>query len=151
MCFFRFMAEWGIWDIIGFLGGLIPTLAVVVYLFSRKAIKNFYIDAHRGAANPPFPKVVQIELRNLTNAPSYVLSEGFRFGNVIRASPQAAINAATQTCEVKFPGSQPNNLTEIDTLVHHNPPFRLGFSSIPITLTMRSMRQSKTNRWKSCA
>jgi len=45
------MAEWGIWDIIGFIGAVVPALAVLFYLFPRKAIKNFYIDAHRDAAN----------------------------------------------------------------------------------------------------
>jgi hypothetical protein len=124
MCFFRFMAHWGIWGMMGFVGGLIPTLAVLFYLFPRKAIKNFYISTFRAAANPPYSKVMVIEMRNLTNAPLYVLSEGFRFGNVIHASPHAAINVATQICEAKFPGPPfpPGDLTEIDTLVRHNQP-----------------------------
>ena len=51
-----------------------------------------------------------------------MLSRGFRFGNVIHPSPLAAIDHFTQTCEVKFPGPQPGNLTEIDTLVRHGQP-----------------------------
>jgi hypothetical protein len=61
-------------------------------------------------------------MQNLTNEPLYVLSRGFRFGDVIHASPHAAIDHATHTCEVKFPGPQPDSLTEIDTLVRLGQP-----------------------------
>jgi hypothetical protein len=116
------MADWGIWEIIGLLSTLIPTSLVLFYLFPRKSIENLYIHVERSAANPPYTKVVRIELRNLTNEPLYVLSQGFRFGNVIHASPHAVMDHATQTCEVKFPGPQPDSLTEIDTLVRHGQP-----------------------------
>jgi hypothetical protein len=123
MChFFKFMAEWGVWDVFQTLITIIGGTLVLFYLFPRRSIQNFYIDATRGAANPPHTKVIRIEMRNLTNEPLYVLSRGFRFGDVIHASPGAAIDHATQTCEVKFPGPQPDNLTEIDTLVRHGQP-----------------------------
>jgi hypothetical protein len=119
--FFKFMAEWGVWDVFQTLITIVGGIVVFFYLFPRRSIENFYIDATR-AANPPYPKVIRIEMRNLTNEPLYVLSRGFRFGDVIHASPLAAIDHATQTCEVKFPGPQPDNLTEIDTLVRHGQP-----------------------------
>jgi hypothetical protein len=120
--FFKFMAEYGIWEIIELLIVLFGGLAALFYLFPRRSIQNFYISATRGVANPPYTKVIHIEMRNLTNEPLYVLSQGFRFGNAIHASPNAAIDHATQTCEVKFPGPNPNLLTEIDTLVRHGQP-----------------------------
>jgi hypothetical protein len=121
MSFFKFMAEWGIWDIFQTLVTIIAGVVALCYLFPRRSIENFYVDAARGAAQPPYPKIIRIEMRNLTNEPLYVLSRGFRFGNVIHASPLAAIDHATQTCEVKFPGPD-GNLTEIDTLVRHGQP-----------------------------
>jgi hypothetical protein len=122
MCFFKFMADWGIWDIIQTLIAIAGGIAVLFYLFPRRSIENFYINATRGSEAPPYTKVIRIEMQNLTNEPLYVLSRGFRFGNVIHPSPLAAIDHATQTCEVKFPGPQPGNLTEIDTLVRHGQP-----------------------------
>ena len=130
--FFKFMAEWGVWDVFQTLITIVGGIVVFFYLFPRRSIENFYIDATR-AANPPYPKVIRIEMRNLTNEPLYVLSRGFRFGDVIHASPLAAIDHATQTCEVKFPGPQPDNLTEIDTLVRHEDvtgPITLTFSAV---------------------
>lgn len=120
MTFFKFIADWGLWDIIGLLGAAIPTVIVLCYLFPRKSIRNLYIDTRRDSINQRYPKVVRIDLRNHTNQPLYVLSEGFRFGNVIAASPHAAKDTATQVCEVKFVGRQPGVLTEIDTLVRPN-------------------------------
>ena len=121
MSFFKFMAEWGIWDIFQTLVTIIAGVVALFYLFPRRSIENFYVDATKGAAEPPYSKIIRIEMRNLTNEPLYVLSRGFRFGNVIHASPLAAIDHATQTCEVKFPGPG-GNLTEIDTLVRHGQP-----------------------------
>jgi len=121
MSFFKFMADWGIWDVIQTAIALGGVLAILFYLFPRRSIENFYIDATRSGGDPPYPKVIRIEMRNLTNEPLYVLSRGFRFGDVIHASPLAAIDHATQTCEVKFPGPQ-GHLTEIDTLVRHGQP-----------------------------
>jgi hypothetical protein len=120
--FFKFMAEWGVWNVFQTLITIIGAIVVLFYLFPRRSIENFYIDTTRSEANPPYTKVIRIEMRNLTNEPLYVLSRGFRFGDVIHASPHAAIDHATQTCEVKFPGPQPDNLTEIDTLVRHGQP-----------------------------
>jgi len=117
MAFWRFMADWGIWDITGLLLLMVPIIFVLCYLFPRKAIKNFYIDTRRGSINAGYPKVVRLILRNLTNEPIYVLSEGFKFKSTISASPNAAKNAATNVCEVKFEGRQHYSLTEIDTLV----------------------------------
>ena len=113
------MAEWGVWDVFQTLITIIGAIVVLFYLFPRRSIENFYIDATRSEANPPYTKVIRIEMRNLTNEPLYVLSRGFRFGDIIHASPHAAIDHATHTCEVKFPGPQPDSLTEIDTLVRH--------------------------------
>lgn len=117
MAFWQFMANWGIWDIIGLIAAVIPTVMVLCYIFPRKAITNLYIDTERTSINQGYPKVVRIKFRNHTNEPLYVLSEGFRFGSVIRRSPNAAQNAATAVCEVKFEGWQQGILTEIDTLV----------------------------------
>jgi hypothetical protein len=121
MSFFKFMADWGIWDVIQTAIAIGGGFAILFYLFPSRSIENFYIDATRGVGDPPYPKVIRIEMRNLTNEPLYVLSRGFRFGDVIHASPFAAIDHATQTCEVKFPGPQ-GHLTEIDTLVRHGQP-----------------------------
>jgi hypothetical protein len=117
MSFLKFMAEWGLWDILGLLGAIIPTLAVVVYLFPRRAMRNFYIDSKRESANVPYSKVIRIEMRNHTNEPLYVVSEGFVFGSVIRASPEAAKHAVKQVYEIKFQGGEPDSLTEIDALL----------------------------------
>jgi hypothetical protein len=121
MSFFKFMADWGIWDVIQTAIAIGGGFAILFYLFPRRSIENLYIDATRVVGDPPYPKVIRIEMRNLTNEPLYVLSRGFRFGDVIHSSPLAAIDHATQTCEVKFPGSQ-GHLTEIDTLVRHGQP-----------------------------
>jgi hypothetical protein len=120
MEFMKFMAEWGIWDIIGLIGGAVPTILLLCYIFPRKAITNFYIDTRRDSINQGYPKVVRIKMRNLTNEPIYFLSEGFKFGSIISASPNAAKNAATKICEVKFEGRQQNLLSEIDTLIRPN-------------------------------
>jgi hypothetical protein len=120
--FFKFMNDWGIWDVIQIALVMVGGLVALFYLFPRRSIENFYINAIRDAGHPPYTKVIRIEMRNLTNEPLYVLSRGFRFGDVIHASPLAAIDHYTQTCEVKFPGPNPGNLTEIDTLVRHGQP-----------------------------
>jgi hypothetical protein len=120
--FLKFMAEYGLWDIIQTVAWIIGLFVALWYLLPRRSIENFYISAKRGAANPPYDKVIHIEMRNLTNEPLYVLSRGFRFGDIIHASPFAARDHYSQTCEVKFPGPQPLNLTEIDTLVRHGQP-----------------------------
>jgi len=117
MAFWQFMANWGIWDIIGLAAAAIPTIMVLCYIFPRKAITNLYIDTERDSINQGYPKVVRIKFRNHTNEPLYVLSEGFTFGSVLHASPNAAQNAATAVCEVKFEGRQQGILSEIDTLV----------------------------------
>ncbi|MFH1999244.1 MAG: hypothetical protein ABIK28_06165 [Planctomycetota bacterium] len=117
MEFWRFMATWGIWDIIGLIAALIPIIMVIRYIFPRKAVTNLYIDTKRDSINQGYPKVVRITFRNHTNEPLYVLSEGFTFGSAIRRSPNAARNAATSVCEVKFEGRQHGLLSEIDTLV----------------------------------
>ena len=120
--FFKFMNDWGVWDVIQIALVIVGGLVALFYLFPRRSIENFYIDATRGDAHPPYPKVICIELRNLTNEPLYVLSRGFRFGDIIHPSPLSAIDHYTETCEVKFPGPNPDNLTEIDTLVRHGQP-----------------------------
>ena len=74
MCFLKFMAIWGVWDIIGLIVALIPSALVIIYLFPRKAIENFYIDTKISSVNPAYPKVVALELRNHTNDPIYVIS-----------------------------------------------------------------------------
>lgn len=117
MAFWQFMADWGIWDIIGLIAAAVPTIMVLCYIFPRTAITNLYIDTKRDSINQGYPKVVRIKFRNHTNEPLYVLSQGFTFGAEIRRSPNAARNAATAVCEVKFEGRQPGLLSEIDTLV----------------------------------
>jgi hypothetical protein len=74
MIFFQFMAHWGIWDIIGLVGALIPSVIVLAYLFPRKAIKNLYIDAKRGSANQTYSKLVVVEISNHTNEPFCFIS-----------------------------------------------------------------------------
>ncbi|MBL7131734.1 MAG: hypothetical protein ISS45_10125 [Candidatus Omnitrophica bacterium] len=118
--FLEVMAKWGIWDIIGLVGAAVPTSIILFYLFPRKSIRNFYIDARRDSINQIYPKVIRIELRNHTNQSLYVLSDGFVFSGIITASPNAAKDVATQVCEVKFEGRQPRLLTEVDTLIRPN-------------------------------
>jgi hypothetical protein len=113
------MSEWGIWDIIGLIGGLIPLILVFCYLFPRKSIKNLYIDAKRDLTQT-YPKVIMFEMRNLTNETIYILSEGFKFGDAVLPSPDAAKNASTRVYEVKFAGRQKDQLTDIDILVRPN-------------------------------
>ena len=120
MSFFKFMAEWGIWDILGLLVTLVPSVLVLIYLFPRKAIANLYVDTKVAAVNQAFPRVVAVELRNHTNEPLYVLSQGFEFGSAIRSSPLGAKDAATGVYEIKFEGRQPGLLSEIDALIRPN-------------------------------
>lgn len=120
MCFFQLMAQWGIWDILGLLVSLIPTILILIYLFPRKAVDNLYVDTKIGSVNQAYPKVVAIELRNHTNEPLYILSQGFVFGPSIRPSPLGAKDAATSVYEIKFEGRQPGLLSDIDTLVRPN-------------------------------
>lgn len=74
MGFFEFMANWGIWDIVGLIVALIPSVLVITYLFPRETIGNFYIDTKIASVNPTYPKVVAVELRNHTNNPTYHFS-----------------------------------------------------------------------------
>lgn len=107
---------------LGLLVALVPSVLVLVYLFPRRAIHNFYIDTKIASYpdNQTYPKIIEIELRNHTNEPLYVLSEGFLFGDAILPSPHGAKDAATGAYEVKFEGRQPGELSEIDTLVRPN-------------------------------
>lgn len=120
MGFFQFMADWGIWDIIGLIVALIPSVLVVIYLFPRKTIENFYIDTKIASVNPTYPKVVAVELRNHTKDPIYLISQGFIFSDTIQPSPHGAKDAATGVYEIKFEGRQAGILSEIDTLVRPN-------------------------------
>jgi len=120
MVFLQFMATWGIWDIIGLIVALIPSVLVIIYLFPRKTIENFYIDTKITSVNPTYPKVVVVELRNHTNDPIYIIAQGFSFGNIIQPSPHGAKDAATGVYEIKFEGRQSGILSEIDTLVRPN-------------------------------
>lgn len=45
--FLLFMAQFGIWDIIGLFIALIPLFLLIKYFFPRKNIENLYIDIHR--------------------------------------------------------------------------------------------------------
>ena len=120
MGFFQFMANWGIWDIIGLIVALIPSILVIIYFFPRKAIENFYIDTKIASVNPTYPKVVAVELGNHTNDPTYIISQGFTFGETIQPSPHGAKDAATGVYEIKFEGRQAGILSEIDILVRPN-------------------------------
>ena len=116
------MAEWGVWDVFQTLITIVGGIVVLLLSVSAQINRELLHRRNKKRGEPAIPKVIRIEMRNLTNEPLYVLSRGFRFGDVIHASPLAAIDHATQTCEVKFPGPQPDNLTEIDTLVRHGQP-----------------------------
>jgi hypothetical protein len=118
--FLAFMAQWGIWDIMGLVIALIPSVLILIYLFPRRAIENLYIDTKVGSVNQVYSQVVAVELRNHTNDPLYVLSRGFRFGGTIRPSPHGAKDAATGVYEVKFQGRTPGLLSDIDVLVRPN-------------------------------
>lgn len=121
MPFFRFMAEWGVWDIIGLFVALVPAVLVFIYLFPRKAIDNLYIDTKIGSVpNTVYSKIILVELRNHTNEPIYILSLGFSFGSAIYPSPHGAKNAATGVYEIKFEGRENGRLSEIDTLIRPN-------------------------------
>jgi len=117
--FLKFMVEWGVWDIISFCFTLVPLALIVFYLFPRNSVTNFYVHS-RLALHDQFSKVVAVQLTNHTNAPLYVLSEGFKFGSAIRPFPDAAKDSATDVYEVKFAGRQPGVLSEIDVLVRPN-------------------------------
>jgi hypothetical protein len=114
------MADWGIWDIIGLLITLFPVIFLIIYLFPRKQIKNLYIDTKLSSSKPPYNKIILIELRNHTNTPIYLLSEGFKFGSKIKPSPFGGKNVNTDTYEIKFDGRVAGMLTEIDTLIRPN-------------------------------
>lgn len=120
MSFWEFMAHWGIWDIIGILIALIPSVLVMIYLFPRRAIDNFYIDTNLASVNQVYSRVIGVELRNHTNEAIYILSQGFKFGTAIRPSPQGNKDAATGIYEIKFEGRVSGQLSEIDTLVRPN-------------------------------
>lgn len=120
MAFFKFMAEWGVWDILGLLVAFVPSVLILAYLFPRRAIDNFYIDTKVATVNQTYSKVVGVELRNHTNEPLYVLSHGFVFGPTIRPSPHGAKDHTTGVYEIKFEGRQPGILSEIDALVRPN-------------------------------
>lgn len=117
--FLKFMVEWGLWDIISFCFALVPLALIIIYLFPRKGVKNFYIDA-QVASHEQFPRVIAVRLTNHTNTPLYVLSEGFKFGSAIRPSPHAAKDAATARYEIKFEGRQRGVLSDIDVLIRPN-------------------------------
>lgn len=120
VAFFKFMAEWGAWDILGLLVAIVPAALVLIYLFPRRAIDNLYVDTKVESVNLTYPIVVSVELRNHTNEPLYVLSQGFVFGSAIRSSPYGAKDAATGVYEVKFEGRQQGILSDIDVLVRPN-------------------------------
>ncbi len=114
---------WGGWSFLGFVLAILPSLAVLWYAWPRKAITNFYIDSHLGGigSSPgPLRPVVEFRMKNHTNKPIYVLSEGFTFGAVIEGAPGGGRNAATQVYQAQFEGREPGNLSEIDTLVRPN-------------------------------
>jgi hypothetical protein len=111
------MVEWGIWEMIAVVIALLPATIILWYIFPRKSIKNYYIQAIRDVINPAYPKVVRISFTNHTNEPMYILSEGFRFTGNLHPSPNGAHDAATGVYEVKFEGRINNLLSEIDTLI----------------------------------
>lgn len=146
MKFFRFMAEWGVWDIIGLFVALIPAVLVFVYLFPRKAIDNLYIDTKIASVpNTVYSKVIVVELRNHTNDPIYIHSQGFTFGSTIRPSPHGAKNAATGVYEIKFEGRDAGRLSDIDTLIRPN---QIVTTWIPVdpSQTNESLSEALGNR-----
>lgn len=120
MAFFKFMADWAIWDIIGLILVFIPSIFLLIYLFPRKQIKNLYIDAFPDQINNRYKKVIRIMLTNHTNIPIYLFSEGFTFSGSVTPSPYGAKNHNTEEYEAKFEGRIPNELSEIDTLIRPN-------------------------------
>ncbi len=120
MSFFKFMAQWGVWDIVAILLSLTPTILVLIYILPRKAVDNLYIDTKLDSVNQTYSKVIRVELRNHTNELLYILSQGFVFGPYIRPSPHGAKDAATGVFEIKFEGRKPGVLSEIDTLLRPN-------------------------------
>ena len=121
MVFFQFMATWSIWSIIGVLISLVTAASILIYIFPRKALDNFYIDTKIGTtSNPIYSKVIVVKLTNHTNVPIYVLSLGFEFGSLVQPSKYGSKNAATGVYEIKFEGREKERLSEIDTLVRSN-------------------------------
>lgn len=120
MEFFKFMADWDIWGIVGILITIVPSIFLIGYLFPWRRINNLYIDVKRGSINAGYPKVILVTLTNHTNQPLYIVSEGFRFGSFIRPSPNGAKDATTGVYEIKFEGRAVMILSEIDTLVRPN-------------------------------
>jgi hypothetical protein len=59
----------------------------------------------------------------------YLVSEGFVFGSLIRASPHAAKHAVDRIYEVKFQGKESSSLTEVDMLLR---PRESAWTWIPI-------------------
>ncbi len=100
MGFLEFMANWGIWDIIGLIVALIPSILVIIYFFPRKTIENLYIDTNIASINQTYPKVVAVELRNHTNDPTYIISQGFTFGERFRFTPPAS--AILHSCALRL-------------------------------------------------
>ena len=122
-CFFKFMAEYGIWDIAGLFIAIIPFIVILWYFFPKKSMKGLNIHTSRDAINATYPKVVRITITNTEDEPVYIKSEGFKFGNNILPSPNGARNVETDIYEVKFDGrNQPGILTEFDFLVRRGDP-----------------------------
>jgi len=111
------MAQWGIWDIIGLMIIVIPSIFLTAYLFPKRSIKNFYIDTEQGVVNQRYPKVAVVKMTNHTNQPIYIISEGFDFRSSIKPSPYGAKDATTGIYEIKFEGREKGVLSEIDTLI----------------------------------
>jgi hypothetical protein len=108
-------------DFIRLLITLSPWVLVLYYLFPRKAIDNLYIDTKLSSTtSTDYPKVILVQLKNHTNTPIYVLSQGFTFGSIVHPSPNGAKNASTEVYEIKFHRSENRQLTEIDTLIRPN-------------------------------
>ena len=56
MSFFKFMADWGIWDVIQTAIAFGAVLAILFYLFPRRSIEDFYIDATRSGGGSAVPE-----------------------------------------------------------------------------------------------
>jgi hypothetical protein len=102
LTFIKWAKEQGLWDFITAGSGLL--ISAVVLGGRKKKIPEFsvHLSYSMGTGHKNYPNVLNIELRNLMDAPLVIGRPNFQFAPDIKAGRYAHGNTATGDYEIKF-------------------------------------------------
>jgi len=89
-----------------------------VLFFPKKRVRHLNFSTRVRAVEGPYPLRIDLEVRNLTGRSIVISNAWFEFGK-LRPDPKAHGDSPSGEYEVKFPGVDPQFLTEVEYLIRN--------------------------------